>query len=95
MSKFYVGQKVVCIDADGEYPLGTDILVKNKVYEVSAITCNGLGCHLVGMNTGIRSNGYYQTRFVPVEPSNKSVEFAEDVLKWIEEQVEELEPEYV
>lgn len=85
MSKFYIGQKVVCIDANGYYPLGTDILVEGKIYEISKITLNGIGCHLVGVNAGMKVNGYNQNRFIPAKEQDS---FADQVLNKILKEVE-------
>lgn len=96
MSKFYVGQKVVCINSKGDYPLGTDILIEDEIYTIAQITMNGLGCQLVGVNPGTKRNGYYQSRFAPVKSSKESEEFADNVLEWVEQQVvKELEPSYL
>lgn len=73
MSRFKIGEKVVCIYARNQNTKDGDLVVKGKTYTVSYIVIND-GVKLKGMTTGSEYCGYKPERFAPLKEDGSTAE---------------------
>jgi hypothetical protein len=81
---FYVGQKVVCVDAGRCYMGRKTTLVKDAVYTVAAVLppCGSgvVGLLLVETRSLFSDGGYRATRFRPVVEDADKLEWARQLV---------------